>query len=32
VARKLLEGLDSGGPEAMAERARNHHYRIALWR
>jgi hypothetical protein len=32
VARKLLEGLDAGGPEEMAERARCHRYRIALWR
>jgi len=32
VARKLLEGLDSGGPQAMAERAQGHRCRIALWR
>jgi hypothetical protein len=32
VAKKLLEALDTGGPAAMAERARAHRYRIALWR
>jgi hypothetical protein len=32
VARKLLEGLDSGGPAEMAARARAHRCRIAMWR
>jgi hypothetical protein len=32
VARKLLEALDSGGPDAMAERARAHRCRIGLWK
>ena len=32
VARKLLEGLDAGGPAAMAARAREHRCRIPLWR
>jgi hypothetical protein len=32
VARKLLEGLDTGGPAEMVARARAHRCRIALWR
>jgi hypothetical protein len=32
VARKLLEGLDLGGPEEMAARAQAHRCRIELWR
>jgi hypothetical protein len=32
MARKLLEGLDAGGPAEMAARARAHKYRIPLWR
>ena len=32
VARQLMEALEAGGPGAMAARAREHRYRIALWR
>jgi len=32
LARKLLEGLDAGGPAGMAARAREHRFRITLWR
>ena len=32
VARKLLEGLDAGGPAEMAAQARAHRYRVPLWR
>ncbi len=32
IARKLLEGLQSGGREAMLNVARNHRLKIAVWR
>jgi len=32
VAKKLLEALDTGGPGAMAARARAFRFRIELWR
>jgi hypothetical protein len=32
LARKLLEGLQSGGPEEMRQRARSHRLRIGVWR
>lgn len=32
LARKLLEGLQTGGPSEMLNRARNHHLKIAVWR
>jgi cytochrome c551/c552 len=32
VARRLLEGLDAGGAEEMAVRARGHRLRLGLWR
>jgi hypothetical protein len=32
VARRLLEGLDAGGPAEMAAKARAHRYRVPLWR
>jgi hypothetical protein len=32
LARKLLEGLQSGGHEEMLARAHNHRLKIALWR
>jgi hypothetical protein len=32
VARKLLEGLDTGGPGEMVARAKAHRCRVALWR
>jgi hypothetical protein len=32
AARKLIEGLESGGVEEMSNRARDYRYRIALWR
>lgn len=32
LARKLLEGLDAGGPVEMAARARGHRLRVGLWR
>jgi hypothetical protein len=32
LARKLLEGLQSGGRDEMLARARNHRLKIAVWR
>jgi hypothetical protein len=32
LARKLLEGLQSGGRDEMLSRARNHRLKIAVWR
>ena len=32
LALKLLEGLETGGPEEMLTRARGHRLKIALWR